>query len=197
MFLFAEGEAPTVLGIFSLTITTLGGIVLSVLQWKGSAERIRLTFQLEGAMKDLAGVQSREKECAERQRVLEHEIAVLKATRFQSPLTNGFNIWARLGEELILDVSDGVSEVAGWRAIELKGEHLSVLLSEAVAAQHHQAVARAKESGQMRRPEHAIRTTLMTKDRRELPVLVVIEKDALKGDDVYRATVIRYEPIVK
>ncbi len=75
---------------------------------------------------------------------------------------------------MIIEADDSVRDILGYRAIELKGENVDLVIPRRIRAKHHAGLEKARLSGAIRPAEIAISTFALTKDRREIPVIVAL-----------------------
>lgn len=181
--LFAD-ETDRWIAFGSMAVTVVGGGLFGLLTIlvKG---RIDLTTAM--LRRDVADLTKKEAECQKRTSHLESEMAKMKARGAAS--VTGFYLWAKLNDELILDASDGVQDVSGYRPAELVGKPLSVLMPADVSERHHQGVRSAVEKGVTRSKDYAIRSRLKTRVGGEVAVIITISPAPERGPDVYRAEV--------
>ena len=73
---------------------------------------------------------------------------------------------------IIVEADDAVRDILGWRPIELKGESVDLIIPRRLRGRHHAGMERARLSGAVRPANIAIQTVALTKDKREIPVIV-------------------------
>ncbi len=174
-----DQSPATWLGLAAVALTGFLGVIQLYLNGKFNLREAKLQMRLEQMEKS-------EAECRTRADSMQVELTALRVSK---PATvTGFYVYAGL-DEIIVDVTDGVRDVLGYRPVELINEKIDTLIPQSVRAQHHAGVVRAKEKGLMRAPNTAIKTQARHKSGQALDVIVSLDGDTRKGVNVVRAEV--------
>ena len=182
----ADSDAATLGGWAGVVALVFGGLWAAL--DKMSTNRMRMTVAHHEDK--IAFLQKHNEMCETKVHSLELNITSLMTGR-ERRAANRFSVCARLGDEIIADVSDGVKDVLGWRPAELVGRHVNVIIPDRIHAQHHAGVERAKATGALRPTVTGIITVATAKDGREVAVMVRLRRTTeSKGvTDMVRADV--------
>ncbi len=169
----------TWLGLAAVALTGVFGIITLQINSKNNIREARLQMRLDQ-------VEKSEAECKASQLTMQTELNALRVTK-PSAVT-GFYVFAGLDEKII-DVTDGVRDVLGYRPAELIGENIDVLIPPSIQPAHHAGIRKARETGIMRPANLAIKTQARHKNGQALDVIVSLDADTKKNVACQRAEI--------
>lgn len=76
----------------------------------------------------------------------------------------------------IVDADEGIREIVGWRAAELIGQNVDIIIPQDVRGKHHAGLERARVSGEVRPANVAIQTHALHRSGERVPVIVSLNR---------------------
>lgn len=180
-----QDHPGTWIGVAGAALSTITTILVIVLQGKFAADRIEMRLRLELVEKNEAACQAKSKEQDERLKATELELATLRMAKPTS--VTGFYVIAGL-DEVIVDVTDGVKDVLGYRPAELIGQKIDILIPPEVQPRHQAGIEKARRTGINLSPDFAIKTQARHKSNALVNVTVSHELD-VRRENMIRAEI--------
>lgn len=152
-------------------------------EWSRAADRMgreidRLTAQNARQETQITSLQEEHNECIQDKAQTKAEIQILKhqveqLQRLSTAATVSMMATVTADDSgTIVDADEAVRDILGWRAIDLVGQNVDMIIPKRIRARHHAGLERTRESGSGRPPDIALQTYALTRDRREIPVIV-------------------------
>lgn len=188
-----SGTPPgTILGLVALVVSGAFGLAGKISARKDDLEKAEMRHKI-------ADLEKAERACSDSQAAIktelsakiaaqEKEINELKIKASANTTPTGFYVWAD-ERETILDVTDGVKTVLGWRPTELVGKSLNLLIPETDRDRYEAGIKTAIADGKLRLCDIALKTTALRSNNTAVNVTVSLDPDPTKGPGIMRAEV--------